>query len=70
MDIVAELKDAYSFLGDPLHRKAYDEIERLRGQVEFERASLRSAFQEMREYDKQIEWLRKELQGQALGEKE
>jgi len=31
---------------------------------------LRSAFQEMREYDKQIEWLRKELQGQALGEKE
>jgi peptidoglycan hydrolase CwlO-like protein len=47
-----------------------DEIERLRGQVEFERASLRSAFQEMREYDKQIEWLRKELQGQALGEKE
>ena len=47
-----------------------NEIERLRGQVEFERASLRSAFQEMREYDKQIEWLRKELQGQALGEKE
>lgn len=29
MDIVAELKDAYSFLGDPLHRKAYEEIERL-----------------------------------------
>jgi hypothetical protein len=30
MDIVIELKDAYAFLGDPLHRKAYDEIERLR----------------------------------------
>jgi len=34
MDIVIELKDAYAFLGDPLHRKAYEEIERLRGQVE------------------------------------
>ena len=30
MDIVAELKDGYSFLGDPMHRKAADEIERLR----------------------------------------
>ena len=30
MDIVAELKDGYSFLGDPMHRKAVDEIERLR----------------------------------------
>ena len=30
MDIVIELKDAYAFLGDPLHRKAVDEIERLR----------------------------------------
>jgi len=30
MDIVAELKDAYAFNGDPLHRKAYEKIERLR----------------------------------------
>ena len=30
MDIVDELKDSYSFLGDPLHRKAWEEIERLR----------------------------------------
>jgi hypothetical protein len=34
MDIVIELKDAYSFLGDPLHRKAYDEIERLRKELQ------------------------------------
>jgi predicted nucleic acid-binding Zn-ribbon protein len=33
MDIVAELKDGYSFLGDPLHRKAADEIERLREEL-------------------------------------
>ena len=34
MDIVAELKDGYSFLGDPMHRKAYEEIERLREALE------------------------------------
>ena len=50
--------------------EAADEIERLREQVEIERASLRAAFEELRTLDKQIEWLRKELQGQALGEKE
>ena len=31
MDIVTKLEDAYAFLGDPLHREAADEIERLRG---------------------------------------
>lgn len=30
MDIIAKLKDAYAFLGDPLHREAWEEIERLR----------------------------------------
>lgn len=30
MDIVTKLEDAYAFLGDPLHREAADEIERLR----------------------------------------
>lgn len=30
MDIVDLLKDGYAFNGDPLHRKALDEIERLR----------------------------------------
>ena len=35
MDIVDELKDAYSFLGDPLHRKAWEEIERLREALRF-----------------------------------
>jgi hypothetical protein len=34
MDIVTKLEDAYAFLGDPLHREAANEIERLRGQVE------------------------------------
>ena len=29
MDIIAKLKDAYAFLGDPLHREAWEEIERL-----------------------------------------
>jgi hypothetical protein len=64
MDIVDDLRDLNSMhtpkeVSD-IGEKAADEIERLRGQVEFERASLRSAFQEMREYDKQIEWLRKQ----------
>lgn len=62
MDIVAELKDGYSFLGDPMHRKAYEEIERLRKQVEFERASLQSAFDEMRKLDGDIERLRKTIE--------
>lgn len=47
-----------------------EEIERLREQVDFERTSLRLALEELKVSDKQIEWLRKELQGQALGEKE
>lgn len=29
MDIVDKLKDSYSFLGDPLHREAWERIERL-----------------------------------------
>jgi len=33
MDIVTKLEDAYAFLGDPLHREAADEIERLRAEV-------------------------------------
>ena len=66
----AQYWEAQASMWHENYKEAAVEIERLRGQVEFERASLRSAFQEMREYDKQIEWLRKELQGQALGEKE
>ena len=34
MDIVDKLKDSYAFLGDPLHREAYEEIEQLRSDVE------------------------------------
>ena len=30
MDIVDKLKDSYAFLGDPLHRDAWEEIEKLR----------------------------------------
>ena len=33
MDIVDKLKDSYSFLGDPLHRKAWEEIEAVRVQL-------------------------------------
>ena len=33
MDIVDKLKDSYAFLGDPLHREAYEEIEQLRFDV-------------------------------------
>ena len=34
MDIVDKLKDSYAFLGDPLHRQAWEEIEQLRADVE------------------------------------
>jgi hypothetical protein len=33
MDIVTKLEDAYAFLGDPLHREAANEIERLREEL-------------------------------------
>ena len=33
MDVVDELKSAHSFHGDPLHRKAWEEIERLRKKI-------------------------------------
>jgi hypothetical protein len=29
MDIIAKLKDAYAFLGDPLHREAWEALEEL-----------------------------------------
>lgn len=62
MDIVDLLKDGYAFNGDPLHRKALDEIERLREQVEFERASLQAAFGELTKLDKDIEELKKTIE--------
>ena len=52
MDIVAELKDAYSFLGDPLHRKAADEIERLRE----DKAELVEALIDMRNHINERDW--------------
>ena len=33
MDIVEKLKSAHSFHGDPLHREAWEEIERLQEEV-------------------------------------
>jgi len=33
MDVVDELKSAHSFHGDPLHRKAWEEIERLKEKI-------------------------------------
>lgn len=56
MDIVETLRERYRL--DPTVQEAADEIERLREQVEFERASLRSAFGEMRKLDGDIERLR------------
>jgi hypothetical protein len=65
MDIVERLrmKGPMSFQMDWSDRaKAADEIERLREQVEFERASLRSAFGEMRKLDGDIERLREVIE--------
>jgi archaellum component FlaC len=64
MDIVKRLRvdeAAYDADDMDLHQDAADEIERLRGQVEFERASLRSAFDELLERDNEIERLRHEF---------
>jgi hypothetical protein len=44
MDIVDELKDSYSFLGDPLHRKAWEEIEKLRKRLKDDAKTLRDEF--------------------------
>jgi len=60
MDIVERLRTeqpSYVLIGD-----AAIEIERLREQVEFERASLRSALEELRKQDANIERLRDTLQ--------
>jgi predicted nucleic acid-binding Zn-ribbon protein len=54
MDIVIELKDAYAFLGDPLHRKAYEEIERLR-------EKLTKQNEDIEELKKTIETLEEEV---------
>lgn len=35
MDIVDKLKSSHSMLGDPLHREAWEEIERLREALEY-----------------------------------
>jgi len=57
MDIVERLRELSTY-DVPGLKYAADEIERLRGQVEFERASLRSAFDELLERDNEIERLR------------
>lgn len=62
MDIVERLQIDFWREGDPDLKEAADEIERLRGQVEFERTSLRSAFDELLERDNEIERLREALQ--------
>ena len=48
-------------------KEAADEIERLREQVEFERASLQAAFGELRKLDGDIERMREVLQNIADG---
>jgi len=63
MDIVERLRSLKSdeYI-ENLVGKAADEIERLREQVEFERASLQAAFGELRKLDGDIERLREALQ--------
>ena len=61
MDIVAELKDAYSFLGDPLHRKAYEEIERLRNEFQFTDEVRQSALQSLAAVEEEYDRLRHEF---------
>jgi len=63
MDIVERLDHAIEWHRGKdtiLLKNSRDEIERLRRQVEFERASLRSAFDELRERDNEIERLRED----------
>jgi hypothetical protein len=70
MDIVKRLRvdeAAYDADDMDLHQDAADEIERLRGQVEFERASLQAAFGELGKLDGDIERLRKALEIAADG---
>jgi hypothetical protein len=43
MDIVDRLKSSHSLLGDPLHRDAWEEIERLRDRVALLEGHLRGA---------------------------
>lgn len=61
MDIVERLRGDYglpiAFETIPICHEAADEIERLREQVDFERASLQAAFGELRKLDGDIERL-------------
>ena len=63
MDIVDELKSAHSFHGDPLHRKAWEEIERLREALGVSRVKYL-------EQNNEIERLRDALWDKEKGEKE
>ena len=54
MDIVDLLKDGYAFNGDPLHRKALDEIERLRGIINDDR--LEGAADEIERLREALQW--------------
>jgi predicted nucleic acid-binding Zn-ribbon protein len=54
MDIVTKLEDAYAFLGDPLHREAANEIERLR-------EKLTKQNEDIEELKKTIETLEEEV---------
>lgn len=63
MDIIDELFDLGGSMQQCItHGKAIVEIERLREQVEFERASLQAAFSELTKLDKDIEELKKTIE--------
>jgi hypothetical protein len=63
MDIVERLREGFP---TNYELDAADEIERLREQIVFERASLRSALDELRKQDGDIERLQKHIE--LLGE--
>ena len=71
MDIVDDLRDLNSMHtpkeASDIGEKAADEIEQLRGQIVFERLSLRSALDKLRKLDGDIERLRKALEIAADG---
>ena len=70
MDIVERLRQEIGGYTDKdiekaevdMKEAAADKIERLRKQVEFERASLQAAFRELRKQDGDIERLRKQVE--------
>ena len=56
MNIIDLLNDAYAFNGDLLHRKAVDEIERLRGQSKMNWDAFQKAATEIERLREALQW--------------